>query len=115
MSVKDTLISNIDKTRYVSIFPSDKILYEGSATYSVASTGIDVEETVPNPLGVRCFPTMAWSIDNTNFYPPDAAISPTNPYSANIAVSDSTLYFYFYNNSGSTQTFYIRYALDSIT
>lgn len=98
---------------FSTVFPVDKIGASGSVSYTKSSTGTDQSETIPNPLGYKCLPTIAWSVDNVNFYPANAVISPTNPYSANVKVSDTTVTFYMYNNSGSSQTFYITYALDT--
>lgn len=107
-------ISDPDQLRFSTTYPTDKIGTEGEVSYSVSSSSSDQTRTITNPLGYKCLPTMAWSLDNTNFYPPEAALSPSNTRSANIAVSDTTIYFYLYNNSGSNVTFYIKYALDTI-
>lgn len=92
----------------------DKIVHEDTKQYSITSTGTDQLKTEPNPFGAKALPTLAWSVDNVNFYPAGASVAGTNPYTANIAVDATTIYLYFYNNSGSTQTFYVHYTLDTI-
>lgn len=109
------IADNFNLINFSTKFPIDKIGAEGEISYSQASTGADSTRTIPNPLGYKCLPTIAWSIDGINFYPADAKLNPLNPYTLNVKVSATTITFYLYNNSGGTVTFTIKYALDTIT
>lgn len=113
MSVLTTLLSNINKVRFCSLFPTDKIVYEDTYSQSLA-TGSSVTVPIVNPYGRKCFITLAWSVDNVNFYPAEGYTAVSQPYTANAWVSDSTIYIYLTNSSGGTVTFYTRFALDSI-
>lgn len=114
MSALTTLLTNIDKLRFCSIFPSDKIVYENTYSQSLA-TGSSTTATLENPYGRKCLITLAWSIDNVNFYPAGGYTAVSQPYTANAWVSDSTIYIYLTNSSGGTVTFYTRFALDTIS
>lgn len=113
MSALTTLLTNVDKLRFCSIFPSDKIVYENTYSQSLA-TGSSTTATLENPYGRKCFITLAWSVDNINFYPADGYSAYARLYTANGWVSDSTIGIYLENTSGGTVTFYVRFALDSI-
>jgi len=109
--------SQVNKINYSSEYTIDKIVYENKdspLTYSVADSTTPTQ-TVTNPLGAKCFVTLAWSVDGSNYYPAQAIVSPSNPYTANGWADATTVYIYMENFSGSTQTFYIKYALDTIS
>jgi hypothetical protein len=111
-----SLIDNYNLTNFASLFPPDKIALEGEVQYSKPTgAGTGTTETISNPLGYACFITIAWSIDGTNYYGSEQYPTGTSLYSVNGSVSDSTISFYIRNQTGSTQTFYIKYALDTIT
>jgi hypothetical protein len=110
-----SLASNYNKVLFASLFPVDKVAYEGEVQYSKATGGgSGTTETIANPLGYACFITIAWSIDNINFYGSEQYPTTTGLYSVNASVDSTNIRFFIRNQSGSTQTFYIRYALDTI-
>lgn len=115
MSILDNLVTNADKVRFTSLFPTDKIVHEGTYTRSVAGGGTQVTDSITNPYGKKAFITLAWSVDGTNYYPAQAYTAITAPYTVNAWVDASTIYIYMENYSAGTVTFYIKYALDSIT
>lgn len=115
MSALDNLIANANKVRFTSLFPTDKIVYESTFSRSVAGGGTQVTTSITNPYGQKAFITLAWSVDGTNYYPAQAYTAITAPYTVNGWVDDTTIYIYIENYSGGTVTFYIKYALDSIT
>lgn len=115
MSAYDNLTTNINKVKYNTVFPSDKIVYEGTYSQSIAGGGTTATITLDNPYDAKCFITLSWSIDNTNFYPAQAVVSPSNPYTANGWVDATSVYIYMENFSGSTVTIYTKFALDVIT
>lgn len=113
MSVLDTLITNINKVRFCTLFPADKIAVEDTISYSVPdATG--VTKTIPNPTGKKGFITISWSVDGTNFYPAQAYINASNPYVVNGYVTTSEIAFILQNFSGATATFILNYAVDNI-
>lgn len=115
MTAKDNLASNINKVKYNTVFPSDKIIYEGTFNQSIAGGGTQSTYTVANPYGKKCFITLSWSIDNVNFYPAQAYTDGTAPYTANGWVDASNVYIYLENFSAGTVTIYVKYILDTIT
>lgn len=115
MTAIDNLQTNANKVRFTSLFPTDKIVYEGTFSRSVAGGGTEVTSEITNPYGIKAFITLAWSIDGTNYYPAQAYTSPTAPYTANGWVDANKIYIYMENYSGGTVTFYVKFALDSIT
>lgn len=115
MSILDTITNNRNRVAYTTLFPSDKILYEGTLQYSLAGGGTTTTQELPNPTGIKCFITLAWSVDGSNYYPMQAYTDASAPYTANAWVSASTIYLYMENYSAGTVTFYLKYALDSIT
>lgn len=114
MGAYENLQTNINKTKYISLFPTDKIATEGTINYDVAdSTG--VTNTIPNPTGKKGFLTLSWSVDGTNYYPAQSYINSSNPYAVNGYVTDSQIAFILQNFSGTgTKTFYLRYTVDNI-
>ena len=106
-------MATIDTFSITSDNNTDKVVHEDSTSYSVG-TGATSTQSIDNPYGAKCFITLEWSVDNLNFYPSQAVVDPSNPYTTNGWVDSSSVYFYMENYSGSTQTFYIRYALDTI-
>lgn len=114
MATLDTLKSNINKVKFTSIFPSDKIVYESTFSKSQSASS-STTTSITNPYGQTAFITLSWSVDDTNYYPMQAYSTILAPYTANGWVDSSTIYIYTENNSGGTVTFYIKYALDSIT
>lgn len=114
MGAYENLQANINKAKYVSIFPTDKIAVEGTISYSVAdSTG--VTKTIPNPTGKKGFLTLSWSVDGTNFYPAQAFINSNNPYAVNGYVTVDNIAFILQNFSGTgTKTFQLKYVVDNI-
>ena len=107
------LVDSFNQVAFATIWNIDKVAYEGTAQYS-KTTGSTGSQSITNPLGYKCFITLAWSIDNVNFYPALAYTQASAPATVNACVSDSTITFYLDNFSGSTQTFYIKYVLDTI-
>jgi len=104
----------IDDFSFTSDRNTDKIIYEsGVLSYSV-DTGTEPTKTINNPYGAECFTTLAWSVDNVNFYPAQALLSASNPYTANAWCDASTIYIYLYNDSGGTVTFYVKLVLDTL-
>lgn len=114
MTAYDSLLSNADKVRFTSLFPPDKIMYEGTYSQSLAGGGTSTTITLANTVG-QAFMTLAWSIDGTNYYPAMAYTDSTAPYTANGWCDSNNVYIYMENYSAGTVTFYINYALDSIT
>lgn len=113
MSAYDNLVTNISKTKFVSLFPSDKIALDDTVSYSVPDA-TEITPTIPNPTGKKCFITVSWSVDGTNYYPAQAYTASTNPYAVNCWVSTTDIGFIIQNFSGSTKTFSLRYVLDNI-
>lgn len=110
-------LSNLNVLGFLSTYTIDKIVYENSSapyTFGLADSST-VTNTIANPISTKCFITLAWSVDGTNYYPAQAVVSPTNPYTANGWVDNNFVYIYAENFSGSTQTFSIIYALDTTT
>ena len=84
---------------------------------------VEATHILTNPYGRKGFLTIAYSIDNINFYPgkaiwfqPGAAPTP-NDVRASVggAVNDTNIYFYFTHYIQAVTTFYVRWALDTIT
>lgn len=80
------------------------------------------EVTIKNPYGQKAFLTLAWSIDNVNFYPQkptyyNPGVAPYEEVGASVggAVDDNFIYFYLTHYLGASTTFYIRWALDTIS
>lgn len=94
----------------------DKIVHESTTQYSQGASSSSTQ-SITNPYGAKCFITMAWSTNNVDFYPAQARVQPllANIVTANAWTDASNIYFYLENNTGSTVTFYLRYALDTIT
>lgn len=106
-----------NKINYLSDDIIDKVFSENTSdpiSYGGIANGGTTVKTLLNPLGQKCFGTLAWSVDGTNYYPMQAYTSASAPYTANISVNNSTIFFYLENFSGSTQNFWIIYALDTI-
>lgn len=104
---------------FYSGFPIDKVVFENKDTplsFTVGA-GANSTQTVANPLGAKCFITLAYSIDGSNYYP-GGAILPTAIYAEGVVANgwtDATsVYIYMENNLASPQTFSIIYALDTI-
>lgn len=114
MGAYENLQTNINKAKYVSLFPSDKIAIEGTINYTVAdSTG--VTNSIPNPTGKKGFLTLSWSVDGTNYYPAQAFINANNPYAVNGYITTANISFILQNFSGTgSKTFSLRYAVDNI-
>lgn len=103
------------KISFSSDKPIDKILYESEVLQYTVGGGATTTETVPHGLGEQVFVTMAWSVNNTDFYPAQAVVDASNPYLANAWADSSDVYIYLDNaGSGGSTTFYIKYVLDSI-
>lgn len=115
MTTYDNLVTNINKVKYNTVFQSDKIVYEGTYSQSIAGGGTTATITLANPYGAKCFITLAWSIDNVNFYPAQAYTAASAPYTANGWVDATSIYIYMENYSGGTVTIYTKFALDTIT
>lgn len=115
MSAYDNLVTNINKVKYNTVFQADKIVYEGTYSQSIAGGGTTTTVILSNPYRAKCFITLAWSIDNTNFYPAQAYTAASAPYTANGWVDADNVYIYLENFSASTVIIYVKYALDVIT
>lgn len=109
----ENLITNISKTKFNSVFPSDKIALDDTISYTVADS-TEITPTIPNPTGKKCFITISWTIDGTNYYPAQAFTSAGNPHAINGWVSTSQIGFIIQNFSGATRTYTLRYVLDNI-
>ncbi len=124
---------DVSKLQFYSSYPIDKIVLQGTQTYTVAgSTDITtpnrVIQTIPNTFGTRGKITLSWSTDTANFYD---QLSPTRfistffggaqglSFQAQGGCSDSTIYFYLQNglsdNAGAavSQTVTINWTLKS--
>jgi hypothetical protein len=106
MSLDDLSITSDNNT--------DKIVYESDISSRTIATSTSTTRTHDNPYGKACFVTLAWSVDNTNFYPSQAILSASNPYTANAWADASTVYVYLENFSGGNATFYYKYVLDTV-
>jgi len=113
MGAYENLITNISKTKFVSLFPSDKIALDDTISYEVPDA-TEITPTIPNPTGKKGFITLAWSVDGTNYYPAQAYTAATNPYAVNGWVSESQIGFILQNFSGGAKTFRLRYVVDNI-
>ena len=105
------------KIAFTSEYISDKVVYESPVlTYSQGASSFSTQ-TVANPYGVKALTTLAWSVDGTNYYPANATISVNyvTQYTANGSCSASNVHIYLENNTGGAITFYIKFALDTIT
>lgn len=112
-----TLTPDVSKLNFVSNYPVDKVVAENKALpliYTVAAY-TEVTNSIPNPYGKKCFTTMSWSLDGSNYYPAQAKLSNAFMPSAN-AWADATNVYFYLDNSGmaTSSTFYIIYALDTI-
>lgn len=108
---------NPAKLNFISQDNIDKVVYNNRDTplsYAVV-TGGSSTQTVPNSYGQKAKITLAWSVDGTNYYPAQAYTTAAAPYTANGWCDASTVYIYMENFSGSTQTFRIVYALDTLS
>lgn len=106
-----------DKLNYYSGDGIDKVVAENidtPLTYSVPDLTTQ-NQTLTNPYGIKCFITMSFSVDGTNYYPAQSVLTDLNPTTANAWVDATSIYLVMENFSGSTKTFYIKYALDTIT
>ena len=119
---------NIDKIAAYST-PTDS--YPNSVgiglSYSIPGSGstfpTNTLKSITNPYGKRCFTTLSWSIDGTNFYNQGTSLFYYNGGAASIytqmqvfcGCSDSLIYFYFSSSYTSNQTVYLQFAVDSPT
>lgn len=115
MTAYDNLLANANKVRFASIFPPDKIVLEDTYSQSLAGGGTTTTVTIPHNYGQKCFITLRWSVDGTNYYSAQAYTDASAPYTANGWCNDTNVYIYLENYSAGTVTFYIDYKLDSIT
>lgn len=110
----------------------DKVAASDTFTYTMAAgvndgsgfvTPVEATQILTNPYGRKGFLTIAYSIDNINFYPgkviwfqPGALPTP-NDVRASVggSVNDENIYFYFTHYIDTPVTFYVRWALDTIT
>lgn len=113
MGAYENLVTNVSKTKFVSLFPSDKIALDNTISYTVADS-TEITPTIPNPTGKKCFLTLSWTVDGTNYYPAQAYTASTNPHAINGWVSTSQIGFIIQNFSGGTKTYTLRYVLDNI-
>lgn len=110
-----------DKLQFISKDKIDKVLgsfdpvittftgsYSGGLTTGVSS--------VANPSGLKALGTMVWSIDGVNFYRPRLKFPVAGAPQATVGmvVSDSTVWFYWTNNTGGAVTFTVKWVLDFI-
>lgn len=105
---------SIDTYSFTSDRNTDKIVYESDVLSYGVGNGVTVTHEVANPYGAKCFTTLAWSVDNSNFYPALAVVGASNPYYANGWADNSTVYICLENFSGGTVTFYVKFVLDTI-
>lgn len=124
---------DVTKLQFYSGYPIDKIVQQGTASYTVAGS-VDITtptrslQTITNTYGVKGIVILSWSTDNTNFYDQS---SPTRfistffggaqglSFQAQGGASDSTIYFYLQNGlsdgtgAAVSQTVSINFALVS--
>lgn len=116
--------NDIKKIRFTSLIEIDKIYnqkYTGTFT-GVASPSPGefriTTSTIAQPEGVRVFPIMQWSVNNSDWYDGgnsqwNASVYPTIDYSANCYTTSTNLVIVFGNATGSAVTCYYRVFLVS--
>lgn len=92
-------------------------LMEGSTDQYMPQTDI---LTIPNHAGKKCFFSMSWSINGTDWYNQKHFLynqgnSTTRPRATvGMALDANNIYFYFTHYYGSPVNFRIKYVLDNI-
>lgn len=109
-----SLVDNYNDIAFASQFPIDKIAYESEVLSYTQGASSGTTRTLTNEYGRKCFISLIWSTDQTNWYPAQAYVTLTNTYTVNGWVDASTVYIRTENNSGSSITFYVKYVLDTI-
>lgn len=88
-------------------------------TYTVGAGGpltpVFLLKSIPNPYGKRCIPNLSWSLDGLNYYDQIDQPNATTQVSVVCGCSDTTIYFYIQNQSTSSQTVHIQFAIDTIS
>lgn len=119
------------KLQFYSGWPIDKIVASDSvpAVYIVAAassalTTAYTVQSIANPYGQKCFTTMSYSIDATNFYDQNTPLfyynstvgSSVLKLQVSCACNASTIFFTFATNyTASSQTVTINWSLDTLT
>lgn len=112
-----------EKLQFISTKRIDKIVGSWGPITStkVVAANSDDSLTVANPYGKRALPTMKWSIDGANFYPPRVKFPITAGVgstavgaTAGVIVGETSIVFYFTNTNGSPVTFTVIWTLDFI-
>lgn len=120
--------NSVDKIRFATTFPIDKILKDdGTTSITVAGgsppiPGTDTK-TETNPTNMLVLFDGMFSIDGSNFYPlgiridgPLDGVSNQRQYAeCTMTASNTTLTFYARNGFTSSKTFTIRYTLESLS
>lgn len=109
-----SLADNYDKVAFATYWPIDKIVYESPVLTYVQGAGSESTSLVDNPYGRKCFITLAWSFDQTNWYPAQAFTTLTSVQTVNGWVDASNVYIHTRNGAGSSVTFYVKFVLDTI-
>lgn len=104
---------DINKLAFFSNYAIDKIVVSDSVSETIAATTATIKQ-YPNTYGKKAFITIAWSVDNTNFYPPQAYTDLTLLYTVNGWCDANYVYIYYENNTGGNVTFTVNYVLDTI-
>lgn len=121
------------KLQFYSGYPIDKVVVEGTTSYSVAgSSGLSPTystQTITNSYATKGFINLSWSVDNSNFYDQNSQIQfysqfrlqPMLSGQVQGGVDTSSIYFFIRNGlhdaagTPTTQTFYIKYAVYAIS
>lgn len=126
-------LSEIDLLELLANNSVDKIIsdFDGNTTtHSVSaatlSGGVYLPQTseliIANPTGKKAFPTMVWSIDDSNYYPARPKLfQPGNPIpegrlgaTVGMMVNAQQIKFYFVHYYGVTVNFKMFWVLDNI-
>lgn len=112
------MTSDLSKLNYTSQYPIDKVVVDDQVATPLTYTGIpdltQTTQTVPNTFGQKCFVTLSWSVNGTDYYPAQAYTAANAPYTANGWTDSALVYIFLENFSGGTVDFWIKFTLDTI-
>lgn len=108
------LTDNYNQIAFATAFPIDKVVYESPVLSYTQGASSSSTRTVANSYGKKCFITLAWSLNQVDWYPAQAFTTLTNVQTVNGWVDASNVYIHTRNNAGSSVTFYVKYVLDTI-
>lgn len=110
-----------DKLNFISADKVDKIFEKSSIatplTYAVGASSSSTQ-TIAHTLGQKCFMTLAFSTDGTNYYMMQnrrVTSGGVFTYTANGWADSTNAYIFMQNSTASPVTFYIKYVLDTLT